>query len=182
MCSPDIEPLITSEVRTRARAAAEAAAKTDPPASNEATSVQGSANAQIQEEQQAAQAEAGADASAGPATDEERRRVEAEALDAAGQGGSVFLDESYVIFCGHAVEGDKKNPDVLPDPRTWDEAMEMPDREEWIKASKAERKNLEDHKVFLTVPPKQVKKLQDAGVTIHTAKNVLKKKLDSDGK
>eukprot|EP00961_Rhodomonas_salina_P131429 1768846-Rhodomonas_salina.2 len=74
MCNQDIEPLITSEVRTRARAAAEAAAKNDPPAGSEATSVQGSANAQIQEQQQAEQVEAGASAGAWPATDEERLR------------------------------------------------------------------------------------------------------------
>eukprot|EP00961_Rhodomonas_salina_P078709 1058563-Rhodomonas_salina.1 len=37
---------------------------------------------------------------------------------------------------------------ILPDPRTWDEAMNSPDWKDWIEASHAERRNLKKHGVY----------------------------------
>eukprot|EP00961_Rhodomonas_salina_P100773 1355903-Rhodomonas_salina.1 len=67
-----------------------------------------------------------------------REQEEAAALTGGATGG-IYFDEANVVFCGFAATGDKKAADILPDPQSWEEAMNQPDWKEWVKASKEER-------------------------------------------
>ncbi len=59
--------------------------------------------------------------------------------------------------------------------------MSRPDWKQWVEASKAERRNLVNRKVFTVLTDSEVERLQQGGVTIHTAKNVLKTKINAAG-
>eukprot|EP00961_Rhodomonas_salina_P219740 2970187-Rhodomonas_salina.6 len=82
----------------------------------------------------------------------------------------------------HAGKGLKQDQDRIPDPKTWDEAMSQPDASKWKEAARAERRNLEKHKLMQVLTPKEVRKIQCEGKTIHTTKNVYKKKTNEHGK
>eukprot|EP00961_Rhodomonas_salina_P040120 539258-Rhodomonas_salina.1 len=187
MCSPELEPYVMGNVRTRARvAAAETAARADRD------------KAQVEEERAAIQAVDAARSA--PVVDSAQQIArEREALDqlADCQAGCVFLDEEepvkkvntgkqllalvdnkYILFCGHAKTGDKNAKDILPDPLTWDEATNSPDWKDWIEVSRAERRNLKKHCVYRVLSKDKVLDLLRQGVRIHTCRNVLKKKID----
>eukprot|EP00961_Rhodomonas_salina_P269850 3645454-Rhodomonas_salina.1 len=83
----------------------------------------------------------------------------------------VMVGNDYILYCGHAIAGDKKANDILPDPRTWEEAMSAPDWREWIEAAKAERQNLKNHKTFEVLSKSKVRDLIRSGVRIHTCRN-----------
>eukprot|EP00961_Rhodomonas_salina_P239988 3242336-Rhodomonas_salina.1 len=86
----------------------------------------------------------------------------------------VMVDNSYILYCCHATAGDKNADDILPDPRTWEEAMSAPDWREWIEAAKAERQNLKKHKTFKILSKSKVRDLILCSVHIHTCSNVMK--------
>lgn len=97
------------------------------------------------------------------------------------EGTSVYFDEAAVVFCGHACTGDELHPDILPDPRTWAEAMDQPDWQEWVEASKTERRNLRKRKTYRVLSKAEVKNIMKQGKRIHTCKNVMKKKINAQG-
>eukprot|EP00961_Rhodomonas_salina_P119970 1614358-Rhodomonas_salina.1 len=123
MCRPEFEPYIMNDVRTRASVAAAQAEhqvqqdrarieeeKEESAPRNEAPRIDSDPAEQIAREQAAI--EQLADAPGSAYLDE----PEAEQV-------FVMVDNSYILYCCHATAGDKKAANILPDPRTWEEAM-----------------------------------------------------------
>mmetsp|Transcript_61772 Transcript_61772/g.127702 ORF Transcript_61772/g.127702 Transcript_61772/m.127702 type:complete len:1753 (+) Transcript_61772:15-5273(+) len=170
MCHPDSEPYVLNEVRTRAKAAAEAA-KEQLAKDLAATQEESTAPPATSEPEQQEPPAAGTEAPADP--DDIRRAAEL--------GESIYFDELAAVFCGHAVTDSRHDPKFLPDPRTWEEAMRMPDWREWLKSALAERRNLKTRKSFRILSRREVKRLLKKKVKIHTGRNVMKKKINHLG-
>ena len=134
MVDEDSEPYVREGPRTRARVAAE-----------EILNQQTVDQNKIQEEKRAVTDQASS--SEKPGVTEQQDEL-AEAQRAIMEGTSVYFDEAAVVFCGHDCTGDELHPDILPDPRTWAEAMDQPDWQEWVEASKTERRNLRKRKTY----------------------------------
>jgi hypothetical protein len=106
---------------------------------------------------------------------------EEESVPLDGEESALTDEGAYTIFCWHSIAGDKDKAALNPDPASWEEAMSRPDWKQWVEASKAERRNLINRKVFTVLTDSEVERLQQGGVTIHTTKNVLKTKINPQG-
>eukprot|EP00286_Rhodomonas_abbreviata_P008122 CAMPEP_0181343174 /NCGR_PEP_ID=MMETSP1101-20121128/31437_1 /TAXON_ID=46948 /ORGANISM="Rhodomonas abbreviata, Strain Caron Lab Isolate" /LENGTH=1673 /DNA_ID=CAMNT_0023454769 /DNA_START=92 /DNA_END=5115 /DNA_ORIENTATION=- len=174
MCPESNEPFVLSSVRTRARAAAD-----------EAQQQLEKDRAKVQEERASLPTEQPPDEGAAapalgaepPPPDPQPINVQEEIRD----GASIYFDEALPVFCGFAVKGSLQDPRFLPDPKDWDEAMGMPDWKDWVKSAKAERRNLRQRQSFRVLKLREVKRLIAKKVKIHTAKNVMKKKINAQG-
>ncbi len=93
----------------------------------------------------------------------------------------LYEEGTYTIYCGHAVTGSRDTDALNPDPTSWQDAMSRPNWKWWVEASKKESQNLIDCKVFTVLKAAEVKQLLRLGVKIHTAKNVLKQKINAAG-
>ena len=144
MCEPRIEPYVLSGVRTRARAAAEVAQKS---AADSAAAEEPKQPEQAAEQPAATTGDINAPEGGVGVVFDEQDRVH----DALAGGESVYYDETYSIYCGHAAAGSLKDPVNLPDPQSWKEAMQQPDSQKWKEASRAERRNLKKHKAMRTI-------------------------------